>query len=239
MALRDTARRAAAPIVVGCLLGAATVGGTIFVSAAPASASCTSQHENVNAYDKSGTYFGNRGNIYINTSAVINSLHDALYRSLFIFVDTKNVVEVGWGAGPNNITGHSNPTVYAFWVNGGTPGHFTYTSVSEDTNRTFTVENVGHIEIFRFYFDGESSPFAYSPKMTFDFASPLTNSEHYNTCDSLWTHMYGLNYFQNDGTWSSSYGDLECAGNSAEGWYLHKDSNSELHVTQDSSGKLC
>ncbi len=239
MALRDTARRTAAPIVVGCLLGAATVGGTTFVSAAPASASCTSAHQSVNAKDASSVHYGNRGNIYVNTSAVINSLQDALYRSLFIFVDTNNAVEVGWGAGPHNITGNSTPTVYAFWVNKGTPGQKIHVSVSEDTDHTFTVENVGHIEIFRFYFDSETSPFAYSPTMAFDAATALTNSEHFNTCDSLWTHMYGLNFFSVGGDWRT-WGDLECAGNTAKpDWFLYKNSNSELHVYSSSSGTLC
>jgi len=169
---------------------------------------------------------------------VINSLHDALYRSLFIQYDSHNWVEVGWGAGPNNITGNSGPTVYAYWVNKGTAGQKVYKSLSEDTNKTFTVENVGHVEIWRFYFDSESSPFAYSPTMIFDSSTALANSEHYNTCDSLWTHMYGLNYFSVGGVWRS-WGDLECGGNNSTGWYLYRNSNTELHVYSSSSGSLC
>lgn len=232
-----SARRLASLIALGCLLGAATVAGTIFVSAAPASASCTSAHQNVQAIDN-GTHYGNGGHIYVNTSTVINSLHDSLYRSLMLWYDGSNSVEIGWGAGPNNITGHSNPTVFAFWINRGTPGQRAYKSLSENTNYLFRVENVGHIEIFRFYLDGESSPFAYSPTMKFDTAWPAPNSEHYNTCDSLWTHMYGLSYFTGSGSWSSSYNDLECWYNTSK-WYLYKNSNSELHVYSSSSGALC
>ncbi len=231
-------RRLASLVALGCLLGAATVGATTFVSGAPASASCTSAHQNVVADDVSSGHYGNRGNIYVNTSSVINSLHNALYRSLFIQYDGKNWVEVGWGAGPNNITGNSGPTVYAYWVNKGTPGQHIYKSLSEDTNRTFTVENAGHIEIWRFYFDSESSPFAYSPTMIFNSSTALANSEHYNTCDSLWTHMYGLNYFSSGGVWRS-WGDLECSYNDSTGWYLYKNSNTELHVYSSSNGKLC
>ncbi len=236
MAFRDT-RRLASLVALGCLLGAATVVGTTFVSAPPASGSCTSAHQNVSALDADGGRYGNRGNIYVNSGSVINNLHDALYRSLFVQYDGRNWVEVGWGAGPNSITG-GGPTVYAYWVNSGTPGQVIYKSLSEGSNRTFTVENVGHVEIWRYYFDSESSPFAYSPTMIFNSSTISTNSEHYNVCDSLWTHMYGLNYFSSGGDWRT-WGDLECNYNDSTGFYLHKVSNSEIYVNQTSSGKLC
>lgn len=152
-------------VALGCLLGAATVAGTTLVTAAPTLASCTTQHANVEAYDSYSNHHGNRGNVWVNSSGVINNLQDALYRSLFIAYDGNNWVEVGWGAGPNNITGNSGPTVYAYWNNNGSPGQQIYKSLSEDTYYTFTVENVGHIGIWRYYFDSESSPFAYSPTM--------------------------------------------------------------------------
>jgi len=234
------ARRYASLIGLGCLLGAATVGGTTFLSPAPTSASCSTQHQNVVAQDSSGFHYGNKGQVYVNDSSVINNLHDALYRSLFIFIDNRNWVEVGWGAGPNNITGQAYPTVYAYWVNGGSPGQFSYKFVQEGTNDNFRVENNGDIGIWAYYFDGESPPFTYSPIMTFNKGLPLANSEHYNTCDSLWTHMYGLNYRNVLGDWSSSYGDLECNENTASpDWFLYKNSNSEMHVYSSPSGTLC
>jgi hypothetical protein len=55
-------RRFASFVAFGCLLGAATVGGTIFVSAAPASVSCGSGHANVEGYDTGALHYGNRGN---------------------------------------------------------------------------------------------------------------------------------------------------------------------------------
>jgi len=68
------------------------------------------------------TNYGNYGYIYVNTSDVINGLHDALYRSLWIFYDSIDWVEIGWGAGPHNITSQSNPTVFAYWVNSAIEG---------------------------------------------------------------------------------------------------------------------
>src|SRR6266487_3699459 len=80
--------------------------------------------------------------------------------------------------------------------------------LSEDTNRTFTVENAGHIEIWRFYFDSESSPFAYSPTMIFNSSTALSTSQLRTPCNSLWTHMYCLNYISSGAVWPS-WGDLE------------------------------
>lgn len=89
--------------------------------------------------------------------------------------------------------------------------------------------------------DGESSPFMYSPTTNMNNGWSVANSERHNSCDSLWIHMYDLNNFFSSGSWSSSYGDLECWTNTSgtNKYYLYKDSNSELHVTQDSSGALC
>jgi hypothetical protein len=234
-----SARRIASFVALGCLMGAATVGGTIFASRTPALASCSSIHANVQAKDASSNHYGNRAHIYVNTSTVINNLRDALFRSLAVRGSLGNDVEVGWTA---NNGGHSGPTVFAEWVNRGAdsgPKFYTGYSLSTNTDTTFIVENVGHIGIFRFYVDGQSSAFNFSPTMNFNSGLLITNSEHYNTCDSLWTHMYNINYFDANGNWSSSYGNLQCRKNTSTGWYLHKDSNSELHVNQTSSGALC
>jgi hypothetical protein len=72
--------------------------------------------------------------------------------------------------------------------------------------------------------------------MNFNTGSPVTNSERYNSCDSLWAHMYDLSHMTSDGSWSASYGDLKCWADTSSTWYLHKDSNSELHVNQTSGG---
>lgn len=232
-------RRAVVLLLLGCLLGTATVCGTIFISSPPAAAACTAHHVNVEAYEKTATRYGNRATVYVNTSATISSFNDSVFRSLFIAGSAGNDVEVGWTA---HNGGHSGPTVYAEWVNRGTdsgPRFYTGYSLDTDSYYNFIVENVGHIGIFRFYVDGESSPFAYSPTMNFDTGVPLTNSEHYNSCDSLWTHWYNVNFFRSDGTWSTAYNDLECLINTSSTWYLHKISNSELLVNSSSSGSLC
>jgi len=114
---------------------------------------------NVEGYDAGSYHYGNKSYIYVNTSSVINGLSDSIFRSLFIAGSADNGVEVGWTA---NNGGHSGPTVYAEWVNRGVdsgPKFYTGYSLSTDTSYRFFVENVGHIQIFRFLVDGQSSPF--------------------------------------------------------------------------------
>jgi hypothetical protein len=233
-----SARRIASFVAISCLMAAAAVGGTILAPSAPALAACSFFHANVNGTDYGGAHYGNKSHIYVNTNSVINGLQDAIFRSIFVVGSSGNDVEVGWTA---NNGGHSGPTVFAEWVNRGVdsgPKFYTGYSLSTDNNYRFFVENVGHVEIFRFLVDGESSPFKYSPTMNFNTGAMVTNSEHYNTCDSLYTHMYDLAYMVSNGSWSSSYGNLQCSYNNSS-WYLHKNSNSELHVNQSSSGALC
>jgi hypothetical protein len=231
-------RRAASLAAMGCLLGAGTVGGTALAPATPAFASCSSFHTNVDGYDTSGNYYGNKAFIYVNTNTVINGLQSAIFRNLFVVSGAGDDVEVGWTA---NNGGHSNPTVYAEWVNRGVdsgPQYYTGYSLSTDTDYRFFAENVGHIDIFRFYVDGESSPFNYSPTMNFNTGEVLTNSEHYNTCDSLYTHMYALGHMRSDGSWHD-YDNLACYYNNSGGnWLFEKNSNTELHVDQ-TTGSAC
>jgi hypothetical protein len=246
--VRGGARRFASLIALGCLLGAATVAGTVaataarpgIASAAPAVAACGSGHANVEG-NSPDNHYGNFAYIYVNTSGVLNNLNAALYRSIFIFGDVNNDVEIGWGAGPGSVTGSgSTPTVYAYWYNRGVQGKSIHVSLSDDTNRAFTVQNIGHIEIFQFVFDGESSPFAYSPTMTFNIGIPLANSERWNYCDSLYTHIYNLVYLTNSG-WSTDWGNWGCWTNGSvrNPYYLHKNSDSDMNVTSSSSGSIC
>lgn len=42
--------------------------------------------------------------------------------------------------------------------------------------------------------------------MPFNWGTPHAQSEHYNQCDSLYTHMYDLSYeINNTPDWSGSY----------------------------------
>lgn len=139
---------------------------------------------------------------------------------------------------------YSGPTVYAEWlISGNDSGFQFYTGYSLNTNSNyiFTVEDYGHDYIWRFYVDGQSSPFMYSPTTNLNTGWSVANSERHNDCDSLYTHMYDLNYYTSSQHWSVSYGDLECWTNSSVSnpYYLHKDSNSEFDVTTNSSGALC
>jgi hypothetical protein len=244
--IRSSARRFASRIAVGCLLGTATVAvavtgaRTSIASVAPAQADCGSGHANVDG-NSPGDHYGNFAYIYVNKSDVLNNLHSALYRSIFIFDNSSNNVEIGWGAGPGSITGSgSTPTVYADWFNRGVRGDKIYLSLSDNTNRAFTVQNIGHKEIFQFIFDAESSPFAYSPTMTFNIGIPVANSERYNFCDSLYAHIYHLVYLTNSG-WSTNWGDWQCFADTSvrNPYYLHKISDSNMDVTSSSSGSIC
>src|SRR6266567_5157476 len=235
-----SARRILSFVALGCLLGAATVVGTVLVSVTPALASCSDFHTNVEGKDTSGNYYGNRAFIYVNTSSVINNLNNSIFRSLGVVGSFGNDVEVGWSA--NNPPGsHSGPTVYAEWINRDTdsrPRFYSGYSLKLDTNYTFLVENVGHINIFRFKVDGQSSPFDYSPTMNFNTGTVITNSEHYNTCDSLYTHMYALSHMRSDTSWHD-YDNLACLLNNSGGnWLFNKISNTELKVDPN-TGSTC
>lgn len=244
--VRGGARRFASLITLGCLLGVVTVAGTVAAtsegpaSAAPALTDCGSGHANVEG-NSPDAHYGNFAYIYVNTSDVLDNLNNSLYRSIFIVQNTSNDVEIGWGAGPNSVThSGSTPTVYAYWFNRGVPGDSIYESLGDNTNRAFTVQNVGGNDIFQFIFDGDSSPFAYSPTMSFNTATPLANSERYNYCDSLYAHIYNLDYLTSSG-WSGDWGNWACWTNTSvrNPYYLHQNSDSDMGVTSSSSGSIC
>jgi len=183
--------------------------------------------------------YGNKGFIYVNTSSVINTLQDAIARSHFVLLPAGYNVEVGWAANEN---GHKGPIVYAEWeINNVTRAPYydpnsNGRGLATDNDFRFRVENIGDEGIWRFVFDDDSSPFAYSPTLPYNHGQPYDQSEHYNTCDSLYTHMYDLSsYDYTTGTWSASYSNLECALNDPPDWYFHKNSNSDFDVTQTSS----
>lgn len=170
--------------------------------------------------------------MYINDRSTLNGVQDYIVRSLFINSLPGNDVEVGWAAGvgiiPNN-----NPTPYAEWINRGADSFIQATGQILSTNSylTFKVENVGNAGIWRFYLDNQSSPFNYSPTMNFNNGLPATNSEHDSTCDSLWSHMYGLQDQPNIGHWQN-YTNLQCyIDTSVNQWYFDRISNNEEYVS--------
>ena len=222
-------------IATGCLLGALTVVTTVLGPTAPAFASCSSHHTNVEGDDFGSNRYGNSAEIYVNTSSTIDSLNDSIFRSLFVTSGSwDNDVEIGWSAHNGD---HSGPTVYAEWVNRGVdsgPQFYTGYSLNHNSYSSFSVFNSGHQGIFRFKVDNQSSPFSYSPTMNFNLGPIITNSEHDNSCDSLWTDMFSLSYFNSSGNWIAGYGNLECFyDNSVNDWLFNVIDNSELKVDEN------
>jgi hypothetical protein len=232
-----SARRLACQIALGCLIGAATVAGMTLARAAPASAdSCSSAIAAVEG-GRTSSHYGVRADVYINTMGTVNAYLDGFVRSLFVWVNSNNWVEVGWSA---HISGTGEPQVFAEWDNAGRQNHFDYKLIGAyDTDRNFRIENVGHIKIFRFYFAGESSPFTYSPTMNFNIGYPRGNSERHNWCQSLYAHFYNLNDQISDGTWENWDTWAKCINTTARNpYYMHKDSSSEFHVTSTSPNNM-
>jgi hypothetical protein len=232
--IRGSARRLASLIALGCLLGAATAAGTTFLSAAPAPAdtsSCSAAVANVEG-GRSSFHYGVNGEAYVNTSTTVNAYNDGFVRSFGVIVDNNNWVEIGWSA---HIAGTTSPQAFAEWDNNGTPGAKNYKLVSYGTDPGFQIQNVGHIEIFRFYFNTETSPFAYSPTMTFNTGQPIGNSERHNWCQSLYAHMQNLADQLSDGSFETWDDWSWCLNDSARNpYYIHKDSSTEFHVTATS-----
>ena len=234
-----------ARIAAGCLLGAATAAALAPTAGARATAAhsatavnaCQSINVNDDGWDYYNIGYGNKGDVYINTSSVINSLHEAIFRNFFVTGDANNYVEGGWTA---HNGGYNNPTVYAEWKNLGmdsNPQFYTGYGLTPNTDKVFTVENVGFHNIFRFYVDNQSNPFNYSPIMNFGSGYLQTNSERYNSCDSMYAHFYNLSYYDSS-SWTSSYNNLECYITQATGWFFNKTSNSD-HTINQVSGKTC
>lgn len=207
------------------------------IAPAAATAACASSHQNVEGYDYTAPHYGNAGLVYVNNSSTLGSLRDSVHRSLFNIGSVGNDVEVGWTA---NNGGYSSPTVYAEWVNRGVdsgPQFYTGYSLNYNTNYTFKVQNIGHISIWRFYIDGQGSPFNYSPTMNFQQGTALTNSERRNTCDSMFTHMYNLQYYSALKAFHPYSSLSEYACTATDGWKLNILSNTELYV--DQNGGTC
>ena len=227
-------------IATGCMLGGLTVVATGLGSSTPVLAACNSVHQNAEGYDNSYPRYGNHGRIYVNTSATIGGLQAAIHRSLFVVGSFwENDVEVGWTA---NNGSHSGPTVFSEWVNRGSdsgPRFYTGISLLYDTDYKFEVKNVGHVKIFRYVVDGESSPFDYSPTMNFNLGTIVTNSERRNTCDTMYTEMTSLGYIDSNGNLNFGYGHLACFYNPpANGWKLNIIDNQHIKVDAN-TGVTC
>ncbi len=226
------ARRLACQIALGCLIGAATAAGTTLASAAPSAAadSCSAAKANVEGA-RFSSHYGARGDVYVNTEPTVDAYKNDLFvRSMVVIMDNKDFVEVGWLAHVYR----TYPTVFAYWNNNGsTPSSPTFhgTLSYDNTYKFWTVNPPGGDPIFQFWFDGNTSPFEYSPTMGFGTAKPMGNSERHNWCQSLWAHFTNLNDYTTSGweTWDTwTY----CVNTSVRNkYYMHKDSDTEFHVT--------
>ncbi|HEV2377524.1 MAG TPA: hypothetical protein VGS19_35830 [Streptosporangiaceae bacterium] len=234
-------RRAASGVVSGAVVAVLAAGGMVWYSAAPAwavsgraGASCAAAHQNVEANDGTWPAYGNQGMIATNNQGTLNGTHARVFRSLFIWDAPGNDVEVGWGTGGSPM---NEPTLYAEWVKDGVDSLPQWAgTIGAGANWHFEVDNAHGIGIWRFYFDGGTSPFKYSPTMPFNSGWPVANSEHYNTCDTLWTHFYGLQ----DATSLGHYRpwiSLQCWADTAPGWNIQPVSSSEMYV--QTSGHVC
>jgi hypothetical protein len=238
-------------IGVGCLLGAATLAGAGVATAGAGTASatartntCDTHHTNVMAYDAQGpSFWGTKGYIYINTADALSGLHDTIARTFFVYSGSQTAnVEFGW-TDKNYI--YNTPTpVSDYMVAGATqnPSFWPSFTLNYNSNVRFRIENLGNQGIFRYVIDGQSSPIAYSPTMDFNQGFAVTNSEHYNSCDTMWTDMFSLQhqYAINPG-WSD-WANIDCWNNtSVNDWYLHKVNATEVQVNQtpDNWGNQC
>jgi hypothetical protein len=229
----------AARIGAGCLLGAATLAGAGTASTAAAANACVSHHANAEAYDAQGSVFwGTKGYIYINTQNTLSGLNDAIWRSFLDFSGngTQNV-EFGW---TDHNGGYSSPTPGSDYMVATTtqpPSFWPSFTLHYDSNVRFRIENLSNQGVFRYVIDGQSSPIAYSPTMNFNQGFAVTNSEHYNSCDTMWTDMFSLQhqYAINPG-WSD-WANITCwADTSQNDWYVHAVSSTEVQVNQNSGG---
>jgi hypothetical protein len=150
--------RAVSPVVIGCLLGAATAVGTAVSFSAPAYAACTGDHVHVQGWDFDqtpfGASYGNYGINWVNGAGTLDNLTGAIYHSIFVQASYGDNVEVGWTADSN---GHAGPNAYAEWVNDGVQAPPQYSvTINPATHYQFWMDNVNDDRIWSFYFDGKS-----------------------------------------------------------------------------------
>jgi hypothetical protein len=232
------------PLAAGCALGLATIGVLVLVPGTSARAAgarpapCRNIHANVEGYDARlpGAY-GNQGYIYVNSRGALAHLRNFVARSLFVIGPGVahgrflNDVEIGWTAGPGRL---HIPEVYSEWVSRGVDSKFRrYPGyrLRGGASFRFRVQDPGRHSVWQFLAGNRSRPFGFSPRMDFSHGYVLTNSEHYNTCDSLYARFHGLRYASAPGRWQPHYLDLRCYLNDSRGWYFHRVSNYASAVT--------
>lgn len=241
----DVAARSSRHLGLRFLLAAGVLG--IALAAFPAASQACDYHQaNVQGQDyPANDHWGNGGTIHVSTQDTLNNLNSYIYRSLFVYgQQTGSDVEIGWTDRWNG--SEPFPYPYAEWVDVGIqdPGAITDPNSDINTNqdRVFKVQNTGHVNKFRFYFGTETVPFNYSPAMSFQVGTLATNSEHKNTCDTMYAHFHDLEYFDSAGNWNTPWENLQvgplCSSINDWKFYDPNGSTSEDYVDQD-SGNFC
>jgi hypothetical protein len=226
------------------------IGASLLPAIAPSAAlACATVNpsRHVEGYDQGSNapqtygvpHYGNAATIYVSTQSTVNSFKDADVRSIAVVgVSSLDDVEIGWGSDP--INGLRHPFVFtAHQVNGVQNPPYNYYggfSLSYDNDYRFKVQDSNQDGYFDYYVGdpGNTSLFRTSPKMVFVKGLVVTNSEHYNSCDSLWAHMNNLSYFNISNNWVNSYDYLwEYLCTSQNSWLFNKISNNEHYVGEN------
>ena len=221
--LRGKANRAVVRVTLGCILGSTGLAGVSMVAAEPVFAACQSAHRNVMTFDNNGAaFFGNFAHVYVNTVNTISGLQNTIARTLSVWngAETSNV-EFGWTA-HNGAYANAVP-VSDYMVASTTQPPTLYGNsypLNNNVYYRFKIQNVNSNGISRYYLDGQTSPIGYSPTMSFNEGYVTTNSEHYNTCDTMWTDMTGLQDNPSAGTWTN-YSTISCWADTSSDWYVH------------------
>lgn len=221
--------------------GALGVSLTTWLARPPSAlAGCVGAHTMVQGADLKDPRWGNGAYLYINDQSSLSDLHGGDGRSLKVLVSPLWDVEVGWV----DDDGTHVPTVFSEQLRDGTlykPWLDTKYKLGYNSYITFKVQNTTHQGFWRFYVGSQTTPFNISKQFPHNSGDSqtgvdLTNSEHYSSCDSLWTEFHGLEYFNSAARWVGGYGNLEPWCDSTEGRWLffkHPNDNRDQWVDQD------
>lgn len=216
---------------------ALVAGAAVLVAAgiSPTSAfACNSLDTGVAGIDNHSTHYGDGANLYVSTQATIDNVVSSTSRSIFVINTTSgNDVEVGWASIPAE--GLRHPFIYTEHVLDGAdsgPQYYGGYTVNYDSNVHVKVQDSGFDGYFKYYVDGDSTAFRTSVQMPFHAAYDYAQSEHHDSCSSIWAHIYGLEYFNSSSNWVD-WGSLDEAVCSATAWRFFPKSTNEFYVDQD------
>jgi hypothetical protein len=243
--------RLLAPVGVSLAIGALfTIGGPIggLFGPTPAFASCDRNHYQVQGYDKEFGGYGIIADINVN-NIDMNDLNDNIFRSIFVEFNPNNNTEFGWSA-PYGVYPFKHAAIYTeYKANGSESSPNLIQSVDANTTHRFKQEAPGDPNsngnyTWKFYLDGN---FLVQNTFGYNFGTLETNSERYNTCDTLFEHMTNLNnctsHANDTCNWWGSFGNLHCGTApppppSSNDYLFNKIDNTELQV-EKATGNNC